>query len=203
MSLQFIECEQNSDLWLEARCGIPTASGFADVLANGKGGAPSKTRQTYMYKLAGERITGKPAENYRNAYMDRGHEVEDQARAWWEMTTGQTVQRVGFIRCDERNVGCSPDGLVGESAGLEIKSVAPHLLIPILESGEFPAEHKAQVQGSLWVTGRSHWHCVAFFPGMPGFKTVIERDEAYIAKLAVAVKEFNQELDALVKKYTL
>ncbi len=197
MSLTIIECEQNSEEWLAARCGIVTASGFSDVLAQGKG----KTRQTYLYKLAGERITGKAAESYRNGYMDRGHEVEDQARAWWEMLTETPIQAVGFVKCDARKVGCSPDGLVGSDAGLEIKSVAPHLLIPILESGEFPSEHKAQVQGSMWVTGRARWHCVAFYPGMPGFKTVVERDEAYIARLAVAVQEFNEELDALVEKY--
>lgn len=197
----FRDIEQNSPEWEAARCGIVTASGFADVLAQGRGGAPSKTRQTYLYKLAGERITGKPAESYRNGFMDRGHEVEDQARAWYEMVTESEVERIAFIRCDERRIGCSPDGLVGADSGLEIKSVAPHLLIPILESGEFPSEHKAQVQGSLWVTGLQYWHCVAFFPGMPPFHTRIERDEKYIAALAVAVKEFNEELDALVARY--
>jgi len=198
----FSDIAQNSPAWLEARCGIATGSGFSDVLAKGRGGGASKTRQTYLYKLAGERITGKPAENYRNAYMDRGHEVEDQARAWFEMVFEQPVELVGFIRCDDRRVGCSPDGLIGADAGFEAKSVAPHLLIPILESGEFPSEHKAQVQGSLWITGRKWWACVAFFPGMPVFHTRIERDENYIATLAVAVREFNEELDELVRKYS-
>ncbi len=192
------DIEQNSDEWLAVRCGIPTASTFADVLAKGQG----KTRTKLLYTLAGERITGKPAESYRNGYMDRGHEVEDQARAWFEMVSDMEIENVGFVRCDERMVGCSPDGLIGEDSGIEIKSVAPHLLIPILESGQMPSEHKAQVQGSLWVTGRKHWHFVAFFPGMPPFKTIIARDEDYIAELAVAVKQFNTELNALVEKYS-
>jgi hypothetical protein len=193
----FRDIAQNSPEWEAARCGIVTASVFSDVLAKGQG----KTRRTLLYKLAGERITGKPAENYRNGYMDRGHETEDQALAWLEMTADITIDRVGFIRCDERHVGCSPDGLIGEDGGAEAKSVAPHLLIPIHESGEFPSEHKAQIQGSLWVTGRKYWECVAFFPGMPPFKSRAVRDEPYIAALAVAVKEFNEELDALVRKY--
>ena len=202
MSIHIVECEQNSEEWYLARCGLPTASGFADILAQGRGGAPSKTRQTYLYKLAGERITGKPAENYRNAYMDRGHEVEDQARAWYEMVTEQEVQRVGFVKCDERNVGCSPDGFVGAEGGIEIKSIAPHLLIPVLESGKFPSEHTAQIQGFLWITARKWVDAIAFFPGMPPFKQRIERDEKFIAELAVAVKEFNAELEALVRKYS-
>lgn len=198
MSLTILrDITQNSPEWEIARCGLVTASVFSDVLAKGQG----KTRRTLLYKLAGERITGKPSENYRNGYTDRGHAVEDQALAWYEMVTDTTVDKVGFIRCDDRKVGCSPDGLIGEDGGIEIKSVAPHLLIPILESGEFPSEHKAQVQGSLWVTGRKYWECVAFFPGMPPFKTSAARDEPYIATLAAAVKEFNEELDALVAKY--
>ncbi len=201
MSLQvFKDLEQNSEAWLLARCGIPTASGFSDVIASGRGGAPSKTRQTYLYKLTGERITGKPAENYRNSYMDRGHEVEDQARAWYELVSETTVEQVGFVRCDERRIGCSPDGLIGNDGALEIKSVAPHLLIPILLSGEFPSEHRAQTQGALWVTGRQWIDCVAFYPGMPGLKTRATRDEPYIASLAVAVREFNAEIDSLVQR---
>lgn len=193
----FRDITQNTPEWEAARCGLLTASAFSDVLAKGQG----KTRRTLLYKLAGERITGKPAENYRNGYTDRGHEAEDQALAWFEMTTETTVDKVGFVRCNERRVGCSPDGLIGEDGGIEIKSVAPHLLIPILESGEFPSEHRAQVQGSLWVTGRKYWECVAFFPGMPPFKVRAEREDRYIAELAVAVKEFNAELDALVARY--
>lgn len=193
----FRDITQNTPEWEAARCGLLTASAFSDVLAKGQG----KTRRTLLYKLAGERITGKPVENYRNGYMDRGHEAEDQALAWFEMTTETTVDKVGFVRCNERRVGCSPDGLIGDDGGIEIKSVAPHLLIPILESSEFPSEHRAQVQGSLWVTGRKYWECVAFFPGMPPFKARAERDERYIAELAVAVKEFNAELDALVGRY--
>lgn len=197
----FRDMEQNSPEWDAVRCGLVTGSGFADVLAQGRGGAPSKTRQTYLYKLVGERITGKPAENYRNGAMERGHEVEDQGRAWYELVTETEVDRVAFIRCDARRTGISPDGLIGEEGGLEIKSVAPHLLIGIHESGEFPGEHKPQVQGSLWVSGREYWDCVAFFPGMPPFKTRAYRDEPYIAALAVAVREFNEELDALVARY--
>lgn len=202
MSLQiFKDIEQNSPQWEAARCGLVTASGFADVLAQGRGGAPSKTRQTYMRKLAGERITGKPAENYHNSFMDRGHEVEDQARAWYELVTEQEVERVGFVRCDERKVGVSPDGIIGTKGGVELKSVAPHLLFPIYESGEFPSEHTPQVQGTLWVLGREWWDCVAFFPGMRPFKMRAYRDETYIASLAIAVREFNEELDALVARW--
>lgn len=37
MTVQIINCEQNSPEWYEARRGIPTASEFASILSAGKG----------------------------------------------------------------------------------------------------------------------------------------------------------------------
>ena len=66
------------------------------------------------------------------------------------------------------------------------------------ERGTLPSEHVAQVQGSLWVTGRQWWDFVSYSPGLPPLITRVERDEPYIATLAKAVDAFNEELDALV-----
>ncbi len=67
MSLEIFECEQNSPEWYQARMGIPTASQFSTVLmTKGVKGGVSKTRQTYLYKLAGEILTGESMENYSN-----------------------------------------------------------------------------------------------------------------------------------------
>jgi hypothetical protein len=76
MSLQVFQCEQGSADWYSCRLGIPTASKFKDVLAKGEG----KTRKRYMLDLAGERLTGEPAEGFTNAYMERGKLMEDEAR---------------------------------------------------------------------------------------------------------------------------
>jgi hypothetical protein len=123
MTCEIIECEQNSPEWLRARMGIPTASAFSDVLAKGEG----KTRRTYMLKLAGELITGEPMESFSNAHTERGHLLEEEARDLYTLQTGADIARVGFIR--NGRAGCSPDSLIGEEGGLEIKTKLPHLLI--------------------------------------------------------------------------
>src|SRR5690349_15047654 len=74
------DCEQNSTEWYRARMGLPTASEFATILAKGKDGGASLTRQTYMRKLAGEIITDEPMESYVNAAMERGKIMEAEAR---------------------------------------------------------------------------------------------------------------------------
>lgn len=190
--MQIVECEQNSREWQLARMGIPTASCFADILAKGEG----KTRRTYMLKLAGEILTGEPMENVTTQAMERGHLLEAEARDLYALETGAAIERTGFIR--NGRVGCSPDSLVGENGGLEIKTKAPHLLIDLILKGEVPSEHKAQIQGTLWITGRKWWDFMAYWPGIPPFIKRVERDEAYIAELATAVDRFNTDLDAVV-----
>jgi YqaJ-like viral recombinase domain len=190
--MQIINCEQNSEEWLRARAGIATASQFSTILAKGEG----KTRRTYMLKLAGEIITGEPMESFSNEHTERGHTMEDQARDLYAFQTGYQLDRVGFIK-DGRK-GCSPDSLIGTDGGAEIKTKLPHLLIEVLLKGEVPPEHKAQIQGTLWIAKRQWWDIGIYWPKMPLFVKRMERDEAYIQKLATAVDTFNAELDEVV-----
>lgn len=196
--LDVIACEQGTAEWHKARLGIPTASCFATVMAKGKGGADSKTRQTYLYKLAGEVITGLPSEGYSNGHMDRGHEMEPEARALYEFETDAEVEPVGFLRSGR--AGASPDGLVGVNGGLEIKTKLPHLMVETILRGTVPPEHKAQVQGCLWISQRDWWDFAAYWPGFPLFRVRAYRDEPYIRQIAEAVDAFNAELDGIVTK---
>jgi hypothetical protein len=192
--IEVIDCEQNSPEWLRARMGIPTASAFSDVLAKGEG----KTRRTYMLKLAGEIITGEPMESFTNGHTERGHAMEDEARDLYTFQTGASLQRVGFVR--NGAVGCSPDSLIGEEGGLEIKTKLPHLLIDVILKDKCPPEHVAQIQGTLWVTGRQWWDIVIYWPGIPLFVKRVTRDETYIQTLAAEVERFTVELDAVVSQ---
>jgi hypothetical protein len=193
-----IACDQGSEAWFRARMGIPTASEFAAVMAKGRAGADSKTRQTYLYKLDGEIITGQPMESFSNAHIERGKALEDEARLFYEFINDTPCQRIGFVRNGRK--GASPDSLVGANGLVEIKTKLPHLLIETLLRGEFPAEHKAQCQGQLWVAEREWIDIAVYWPQMPIFVTRAFRDEAYIKELADAVDAFNAELDLTVAR---
>lgn len=188
-------CEQNSPEWLEARRGIPTASKFADILAEGDG----KTRRKYLRTLAGEVLTGEIAESYSNGHMERGHAMEPVARSLYAFKFDAEPQLVGFMR--RGRVGASPDSLLGDDGLLEIKTKLPHLQIEALDGGKLPAEHRAQVQGQLWVSGRDYCDFVSYWPRLPLFHVRVERDEDYISKIAAKVSAFLEELDTLVAKY--
>ena len=193
--LQIFNCDQGSEEWHECRRGIVTASRFADVLAKGQG----ITRRKYLYTLAGEVLTGECAESFTNQHMERGHEMEADAINLYAFDRELDPIVVGFMR--RGRAGCSPDRIVGTDGMVEVKSKLPHLQLEVLERGDLPPEHKAQVQGQLWVSGRDWCDFVSYWPRLPLFVKRVERDEKYIATLAQGVADFVGELDALVAKY--
>jgi hypothetical protein len=195
--MEIVRCEQGTPEWLQARAGIPTASEFSTVMASGRGGGESKTRRTYMLKLAGEILTGEPMESYSNAHMERGKEMEAEARDMYAFMADTDPDLIGFIRNGAK--GCSPDALVGDSGLVEIKTKLPHLQIDVLLRGELPPEHKAQCQGALWVAEREWLDFVSYWPSLPLFVKRVHRDEDYIATLAAAVDQFNAELTEMVE----
>lgn len=196
MTVEIIKCDQNSPEWIAARLGIVTASNFATVMASGKAGAESKTRSTYMRKLAGEIITGQPAESFSSVHTERGHAMEGDARNFYAFMADVEPELVGFIRNGDK--GGSPDSLVGETGLLEIKTALPHILLEYLRMDKFPPEHMAQCQGNLWVAEREWCDILIFWPGMKPLIKRVHRDESYILKMSAAVREFNAELQDLV-----
>lgn len=201
--LEIINCEQGTPEWFQARAGIPTASEFSTLMAKGKGKAESVTRRKYMLKLLGERMTGQIEEGFTNHHMERGKVMEEQARKAYALMEDAEPKQVGFIR--NGNKGASPDSLIGDAGMLEIKTKLPHLQLEVLLADTLPSEHKAQVQGQLWVAEREWCDFCSFWPGLPLFVTRVYRDEEYIKTIAEAVERFladmNEIHEQLNKRY--
>lgn len=194
MTVEIFDCEQGSEEWHHLHLGIPTSSNFAAILAKGEG----KTRRTYLMKCLAERFTGEPADSFVNAHMERGKAMEDEARNLYAFMYNAEPRRVGFIR--NGKMGCSPDSLLGDKGGLEIKTKLGHLQLEALFADKLPPEHKAQVQGCLMVAEREFWHFTSFWPRLPLLVVPVYRDEPYIKILRSEVDRFNDDLDALTAK---
>lgn len=200
MAIEIIPCEQRSPEWFEARRGIPTASMFGVVMAQGKGSAESKGRASYMRKLAGEIITKIPMVSYTNDDMERGVLQEPEILARYCFEQDVEVTSVGFIK--NGFAGCSPDGLVGKDGLVQIKSAAPHVMIDILMHRDYPpTKHLPQCQGELMVTERKWTDLViGSSPMLPLARWRLQRDERYILEIKGHVATFVSELRAMVKK---
>ena len=170
-------------------------------MATGRGGGESKIRRSYLLRLAGESITGEPAETFVNHHMERGKAMEEEARELYGFMCDVDPELVGFVR--NGRTGCSPDSLIGVAGMLEIKTKLPHLAIECLLQGEFPAEHKAQCQGALWVAEREWIDLAVYWPKLPLFVCRAYRDETYITQLASSVAMFSDELDSTVERIRL
>lgn len=196
---------QRTDAWHFARVGMVTASRAKDVMTKGRGGEPSKTRQSYIEELIAERMTGQQQGFSGNAATEWGNEQESYAVSAFEEKDGRLVQLVGFIKHSELDAGASPDGLVGNDETIEIKcpfNTARHLRC-FVEG--VPAEHNPQIQFQLWITGRKRCNFVSFDPRVLDeklnlFVGVVERDDAYIAELEAAVREVLAEVDRQISE---
>lgn len=196
--MQVITAEQRSPEWFAARLGKATGSRFADVLAGGKG----LTRKAYAVQLALEIVTGKQAEAFTSQDMQTGTEREPIARALYEAYSGNFVDEVGFCLHDTLPCGVSPDGLIDQDGGVEIKCPKASTHAQYLSLPAEPSAYTAQIQGCMWVTGRAWWDFVSYHPDFPENAQLIvrkiKRDEAYIAKLGEAIQAFSNEVQAEV-----
>lgn len=194
MSVEIVDCVQGTDEWFRARMGMPTASKFSHILAQGEG----KMRRKYLLQLAGEIITDKPATEFKSEAMQRGNDMQASAMSAYALLTNVSPQTVGFIK--NGKVGCSPDALVGKDGIVEFKTHEPHILIERLLGTGPRDEHFAQLQGNLWVTEREWVDHVAYWPDMPLYRKRYRRDEHFISKLKISVDAFLVDLAEVVEQ---
>jgi hypothetical protein len=191
--MKIIECAQLSPEWWEARKGIPTASNF-DRIMTPKKMVLSSQCEPYIAELIAEQICLNP--NYFTEQgrpitqaMTDGVDNEPEARRFYEIERDVTVQQVGFVTTDDSRFGCSPDGLVGEDGGLELKCPMLKTQVMYVLNGQVPDEYLAQVHGSLIVTGRKWWDFLSYCPGAPPLLIRVTPN-AFTEKLRACLEQF-------------
>lgn len=181
--------EQRSDQWLEARKGKITASRFADAIAFDKrNGKPTEARNSYLFDLVYQITSGNLKDQVTAKALAHGIETEPIARDAYELETGNFVVESEFILHPEFDfIGCSPDGLIDDDGGIEIKSPHnPKVHLTTILAG-MPPEHIAQVQGCMFVTGRKYWDFVSYDPrqcdDLRLYVQRVFRDDQYISEV--------------------
>ena len=167
--------EQGSPEWFSARLGRPTAGSFQKLITTK--GMRSDQAKKYM--------------------------IEPVARAAYEFETDSEVMEVGFIVDKSFEFGCSPDGLIGDSGGLEIKCPAANTMIGYYENPQsLVTAYYQQIQGCIWVSQRQWWDVFAYHPTMSRPVLVrVEKDNEFIKKLSDEVDSAVTEIKKLVELY--
>ena len=186
------DCEQLSEKWFQLRLGNPGASSFDKIVTTA--GEPSKQATEYLYQLAGEHVAKQAEVSFATPWMERGTQLEGEARKLYELVTGEEVKQCGLVYLDERrDRHASPDGMM-ENKGLEIKCPKVNTHVGYLLSGKLPTAYFQQVQGGMYVTGFREWDFISYYPGLPMFKITAVRDEPFIEKLHYELEVFCYKL---------
>lgn len=209
--------EQRSDEWFAERAGCITASQmhvammprergeFKSGPRKGQIKPPPKAISDYVHQLAAERLTGKPRKQVKAAALAWGRDIEPAAVAAYQAETGAIVDECGFIKHPQYDfIGASPDFLLDDDGGGEIKSPeSSEVHLETLLNG-LPPEHIEQIQGGLWVTGRQWWDFISFHPDFPPelrlYIQRIPRDDEYIQRLEAACIELEADVQDVIKK---
>ena len=183
--------EQRSDAWFRARAGRLTASNFKKVLT--PKGIDSQSWHNLALEMCCSRIRPDEIQWEGNRHTDRGTEQEPEAREEFSRIMGLEVEQVGFIVQDNELVGCSPDGMIkinGEyAAGVEFKCPISTIHTQYILDDVLPDKYKAQVHGSMIVTGLPYWYFMSYCRGFRPFILRVERD-SYTDELKDAIERF-------------
>ena len=190
------DIEQRSEDWHEIRKGKLTASEAQSIAANGKG------LETLCYKILAEKYSNN-REIYTNSDIERGIELEDQARMTYEIENNK-VDQIGFIEFDEY-VGASPDGFVGKDGGIEIKCVNDTNFFKLMVNGREAIESKYiwQAKMCMYVSGRKWWdivfYNVNFDKNMLVFRIVVDLESEN--KIEKGLEKGRALIKEIEKKY--
>lgn len=205
---------QGSEDWLRARCGVITASRFADARkkltrASGdrKAGDAHSDAIKYAWLIAVETIAREPLDDTYVTYaMQRGRELEPRARAVYEARTGAWVEEVSLVLTDDERFGYSADGFRDDDGLVEIKCpMACDKLGQVWANPEEAhLEYIDQINGGLWITGRKYCDLIVYCPwlapvGKDLFVKRIQRDEAAIEALEADLVAFMRIVDGYLQ----
>lgn len=194
---------QGSNEWLQARCGLLTASEMKHIITPAKLQAAKNEKATaHLYELLAQRITGYVEPTYIGDDMLRGMEDEPVARQLYHERVAP-VTEVGFITNDKWGftIGYSPDGLVGEDGQIEIKSRRQRFQIETLIANEMPSDYMLQVYTGLAVTEREWCDFLSFSAGLPMVPIRVHVDEVIVDAIINAAADFEARIQEARDKY--
>jgi len=194
--IKYHNIEQKTDDWYAIRKGKFTASNAQAIGNAGKG------LESYVVEVLASKMELK-SDAYTNDDMDRGVELEEKARMFYEKQTNTKVKLVGFVTNDKyENVGCSPDGLVGKNGLIEIKCPNNINFFKLMLEPTVKPEYMWQIQMQLLITERKWCDYVCYNENFEKKMVVIRvfPDADMQNKLIAGFEKGNQLLIELTNK---
>lgn len=180
------EVKQKTPEWIQLRLDHPLTASEAQAIGNqGKG------LETLCWNKLAEKYSSASPEDISNNHIDRGNELEEHARAMYELDTGRQVTEVGFITNEKYPLaGASPDGLV-EDGGLEIKCFADPKHFRFIIEPTIESQYMWQMQMQMLIGEFKFVDFVAFNPNYTNSLVIVrvKKDKEKQDKLKEGLKK--------------
>ena len=203
--------EQGTEEWATLHRGRLTASHASKLLT--PTGRISAQRNAILAQVVAEVAGFEDTETtpFTSDWMQRGIDLEAEARDWYSFASGLDIRQAGFI--EGMYIGCSPDGIIvgcgtnhlwdARDAAflipLEIKCPKPSTHIKWFIENELPPEHKAQVHMQMVMLDSPSAHFISYHPQMEPLIVIVERDD-FTTALEVALDNFRNDVEVALKK---
>lgn len=198
---------QSDPSWIVERRGLLTASRMADAMAYLKNGKEAEARRKYKIELLAERVADYAVNHYVTPAMERGIQLEPEARMAYETETGLLTTEALLIHHPRIEFFAgTPDGLIGHDGMVEFKCPLVNTYMEWYIAGAIPEQHMPQLLAQLSVTQRRWVDFCAFCPEMPEGKQLLRKrlyaDPESIANIEAAAKAFLDELEVMFRAFT-
>jgi predicted phage-related endonuclease len=201
------ELLQGSEEWLQARCGLLTASEMKLILTPTLRVADNDKTRAHVYELLAQRITQYVEPHYISDDMLRGQADEVWARVEYEKHIAP-VQDMGFIvnRSWGFPIGYSPDGLVGDDGLIECKSrrqkYQVQTVVEHVAGQTIPAEYMLQCQTGLMVSERNWLDFISYSGGLPMAVIRVWPDPVIQSAILEAASDFEERVAEKLRVWT-
>jgi len=196
------ELEQGSDSWFDARRGLISASELNLVLTPTLKVSNNENTRKHVFELAAQRLSAYTEPSFVGDAMLRGWTDEILARDRYSAEIAPVLEVGGMCRdFGKFKLWASPDGLIGDDEGLEVKSRMQKHHLATIEANEVPSEYMLQIQANLLVSGRAVWNYVSYCGGWPMWIIRVEPDPAMQAAIVAACESFEEKVRGVIWTY--
>jgi putative phage-type endonuclease len=187
--------------WLVMRATRFTGSDFYLFMSLLKKGELTETAESKLYEKVLANFGDYP-ENITSMAMERGTELEPEARAEYIAETFNDVQEVGFVDYESLRAGVSPDGVIYDADGnidrlVEIKCPTIKNYIKMAK-GKIPTQYIVQTQMQMLITGAKSCDFVIYHPSMRLVIKNIKPDEQMQKDIVAVLEKLNPLYDEIL-----
>jgi len=194
--------EQYSDEWWQLRAGRFTAS-QASKLLTPTGKLSTQYKLELGRLIAEKRGLQEHEAGVETEWMQRGSELEEEARNWLSLAEDIDLQEIGMITRGEL-LGASPDAVhynlnADELIPCEIKVPKPSTHIMWLLDGGLPPAHKQQVHFQIALAESSGGYFMSYHPNLEPLIIWVEADD-YTEAMQHAIDKLVEDYEAALER---